>query len=269
MSNSVFQPVVGEGWARGLGNLLRGELRSWWGTRKWWSLIIIWALAINGILFIVTLGMREEAMSMTDDALFELVMIYNIFSGIFAAIGVIVLMQSSVVGEKHSGTAAWVLSKPASRTAFILAKLVANALGVLVTITLVQGVIAYAIISFGTGVTLSPSAYLAGLGVQFINLVYYLTLTLMLGTLFNHRGAVIGIPLALLFFQQSLIGLAPFMINVLPYVLTVPMNDGADSIAASLMLNTDPFSLIPVLSAAGFSLLFSGVSLWVFNRQEF
>jgi ABC-type transport system involved in multi-copper enzyme maturation permease subunit len=47
-------------------------------------------------------------------------------SPLFGPIGVAVLAQGAIVGEKQSGTAAWVLSKPVSRSAFILAKLLTD-----------------------------------------------------------------------------------------------------------------------------------------------
>ena len=43
---------------------------------------------------------------------------YGIFGGMFVAFGVMIIMQRVLVGEKRSGTAAWVLSKPVTRTGF-------------------------------------------------------------------------------------------------------------------------------------------------------
>ena len=61
----------------------------------------------------------------------------------FPAIAVIIIMKDTLVGEKQSGTAAWVLSKPVSRPAFILSKLAANSIGVLATIVILPGVVAF------------------------------------------------------------------------------------------------------------------------------
>jgi len=54
-------------------------------------------------------------------------------AGIATAIGVAVLAQDALIAEKHSGTAAWVLSKPVSLSAFILSKVIANAAGILIS----------------------------------------------------------------------------------------------------------------------------------------
>ncbi len=60
-------------------------------------------------------------------------MIYAVFAGMFPAVAVVIIMQGVLVGEKRDGTAAWVMSKPISRPAFILSKVLANSLGVLAT----------------------------------------------------------------------------------------------------------------------------------------
>src|SRR5512133_615051 len=124
IGNSSLIPVLGAGWTRGLSNVLNGELKSWFSTRRWWVQIIIWAACVNLIFFIVALTTPKSRASM-DTTL----MLFNIFMGLAGPIGVSILMQTAVVGEKRSGTAAWVLSKPVSRTAFILSKLIANVAG--------------------------------------------------------------------------------------------------------------------------------------------
>ena len=41
------------------------------------------------------------------------------------AIGMIILVQGTVIGERQSGITEWILSKPVARPAYFLAKLVA------------------------------------------------------------------------------------------------------------------------------------------------
>ena len=47
----------------------------------------------------------------------EAMMIFAVASGLFGAIGTVIAMQGSLIDEKKSGTAAWIMSKPVSRTA--------------------------------------------------------------------------------------------------------------------------------------------------------
>ena len=53
--NSMMQLVDGTGWARGLTNVLNGELSRWFRTRTWWVQIIIWAASVNLIFLMVAL----------------------------------------------------------------------------------------------------------------------------------------------------------------------------------------------------------------------
>ncbi len=283
--NSEFQLVEGHGWQRGFDNLLRTELAGWWGTRKWWSQILIWFLAINMILFFVMLDMRNTG-NMDAQVAAELnaagllpetamgaaregTMLFNIFTGLFATVGVIILMQGSVVGEKISGTAEWVLSKPVSRTAFILAKLLANTFGVLVTMIVAQGVIAYLIIYLLLGAAPSVGDFIAGLGMLMLGMFFQITLTLMLGALFNARGPVIGIPIAILFLPNMIAGLVPNLAVYLPLYLAIPFPDNSPSVSMSLMWGNPIASSKPVIFAIVASVVFVIVSLWAFNREEF
>jgi ABC-2 type transport system permease protein len=199
----------------------------------------------------------------------ESVMLYSIFTGLGPAIAIIIIMQDAVVGEKEAGTAAWILSKPASRAAFILSKLVANIVGVLATMILAPGVIAYVQIGLAKGEWLNPLLFLGGMAIFLVYIVYYLALTLMLGTLFNHRGPVIGIAMALAFGQQMVFGLLPSLSKVLPWVLTIPVNNLFDrSLAAATMLGETPPTLLPLYITLISIVIFVAVSLWKFEKEE-
>ena len=260
--NSVFQIKEGAGWSRGLDNLLDVELGRWFRTRKWWLQILVWAALVNLILFFMVLS--GEVGDST-----ELAVTFAVLHSLFATFGVCILMQGTLVGEKQSGTAAWVLSKPVSRPAFVLAKLIANTVGIAVTIVLVQGLIAYLIIYWGAGTALAPLRFLGGLGIQLAHLFFYLTFTLMLGAVFSRRGPVIAIPLVFLFAQELLLGFFPVLIHVLPVTLSFPPdNSQYPSLAAALMTGTEPLTYLPLATTLGASILFVAVALWVFQRVE-
>ena len=77
IGNSSMIPVLGAGWTRGLSNVLNGELKSWFSTRRWWVQIVIWAASVNLIYFIVALTTPKSRVSM-DTTL----MLFNIFMGL-------------------------------------------------------------------------------------------------------------------------------------------------------------------------------------------
>lgn len=263
-TNSVFQLDTGKGWTRGLPNMLSAELRAWFRTRRWWSQILIWAAVVN-------LAVGATATAINEPATLVLVVTFSSLLGVAAPIGVAILMQGALVGEKRSGTGAWVLSKPVSRRAFVVAKLVASILGVTVTIVLAQGLIAYLIIWTTQGTALPPLQYLGGLGVELLSLVFYIALGLMLGALFAHPGPVVAIPLAFLFGQQMVLNLmpklAPTLVKVLPWLLTMPNGNGS-SIALAVMLGEHLPTYLPIVTTLVASVLFVAIALWAFEREE-
>jgi hypothetical protein len=99
--------------------------------------------------------------------------------------------------------------------------------------------------------------------------LFFLTLTLMLGVLNEQRAAVIGIPLALAFGSQLLIGMIPALQYVLPWRLAVGVEDEILSVGESVILGVQPFSWLPVVAVAGFVVLFTTVAIRQFQRQEF
>jgi ABC-2 type transport system permease protein len=199
----------------------------------------------------------------------ESLMIFSIFMGLAGPVGVSIMMQGAVVGEKRSGTAAWILSKPASRTSFILSKLLGNTVGVAMTMVLAQGIIAYVIAGVVLGVWLSVPGLLAGLGVHLVNIFFYLTLTLMLGAMFSQIAPVIGIPLAFLFGQNQIASFYPAVLKVLPWTLAIPPNGTSEqSVAGALITGTAVPPLLPLYTTLAASAVFVTVALWVFRRQE-
>jgi ABC-2 type transport system permease protein len=277
MSNaksSQFQMVDERGWRRGMGNLLSGELSSWFKTTRWLKQILLWFLIVNLILFFTTIGLADatkEALAAGEPIpAVDTPMLYGVFGGMFVAFGVMVMMQRVIVGEKRDGTAAWVLSKPVTRTAFVVSRLVGNILGILLTAVLVPGVIAYLTIGIFTPLGwLPPLNYLAGLAVVALSAFFWLTLTWMLGTFFEKSGVVIAIPMGLYFAMWMLPSVLTPLMYITPVILTIGPEGDFMGVSTALMLGESPFSWIPVISAVIFSAIFITVAIRRFNRQEF
>jgi ABC-2 type transport system permease protein len=260
--NSMMRLEQGSGWTRGLRNLLRGELGEWFGARRWLSQIILWAAVVNGILLAAGLQMPKSGAM---DGL----TIFNIFMGMGPPVGVAILMMGAIVEEKRSGTAAWILSKPVSRTAFVLSKLIGNSVGVLVCIIIAQGLIGFSILRFVLHLSIAPAHFVAGMSAHLVHLLFYVTLGTMLGTLFQKPAPVVAIPIAFNFTQQYIPGLLHFLTNRLPWNIGMPFGNGqTPSIASALMLGLRPLTVVPVLVALLSSVVFVAVALVVFQRQE-
>lgn len=261
-ANASFQPVIETGWRRGLHNLMNAESRRWWQTRRWWIQILIWTVVINGIIGLMLWSLEQISFE-------ESVMMYCMFAGVFAAVAVIILMQDAVVGEKQNGTAAWLLSKPVTRPAYILSRLLPNAVGILINILLVPSVLVFAQMRLFPGAEIDPAGFFLAVPVLGINLIFFQSMTLMLGTLFNQRGPVIGIALAFLFAQQHIIGFFPALRHILPFTLVLPLNSAENAIAPALILGQQPTSWLPLAGTIGWIVLFTAVAIWRFNREEF
>jgi ABC-type transport system involved in multi-copper enzyme maturation permease subunit len=194
----------------------------------------------------------------------------------FVPIAAISLAQDSILGERHSGTAAWVLSKPLRRPAFIMAKLMAHGLGLLLTWVVLPGVVAYIQITTAAKgqLPLSASGWAQAMGLYYLNLLFYLTLALMLATLFNGRGPVLGIALFVAWIgpmqiiAEPITQYVPWLNTIMPWQLLMPL--GKDlSLAAYLAMGQALPTVIPIVATALWCVLFTGVAIWRFRREEF
>ena len=239
----------------GFGNVFRIESRRWWRTSRWWVQSVIWLVIINGLVMIADFWSeesREAILSRGTDYFFLLILI-------FPVIGLAIMMQGIIVGEKRSGTADWILSKPVSRTAFLLAKSLANLLPALLIMIVLQTGIAYLQISSAASGFFPIAPFLGKMIIAALNLLFYHALIVMLGTLFQRRGPVAGIPLALLIGQLLLVDLLPaWCVNITPSAF----------IATASGATTSPDSVTLVVISV-WVFIFTVVALWRFNREQF
>jgi ABC-2 type transport system permease protein len=264
-----FQIVSERGWRRGLGNLLRGEYSAWFQSSRWWKHLMLWVAIINGMMGIMLYAAAQAAKNGYPGP--PLLFMYGLFGGMGVAFGVMVIMQQAVVGEKRAGTAAWVLSKPVTRTAFVASRLVVNSIAILLTSVIVPGVIFYLTLGlFSDMGWLSPLGSVAALLMVSIHTLYWIALVLMLGTLFEASGAVIAVPIALYFIFWMGPGLIPAMIHVSPLLLTFsPDPDHINSLPVSFISGAPVFSWWPLIVTVASCIVFVAVAVWRFNRQEF
>ncbi|MGB9374923.1 MAG: ABC transporter permease subunit [Jiangellales bacterium] len=257
LTASGLQPLHGHGWRAGLSPLMRAGFGAWWRTREWWTQALLWTVVINGSVAVAVWGDAPE-----DLGVFGL---YGVMT-MFAAIAVAILMQEEIVGEKRSGTAAWVLSKPASRDAFLLSKLVPNAVGVVATMIAIPSAVLL-VQTLLAGVEVSVPRFALGALVPALNLLFYLTLTLMLGTLFDSAGPVIAIPLAFAFGQQLVAGI-PGLGMVLPWALVVGTADSDTSVTGAIITGQPIPAPLALVTTALACAVFVTVALYKWRRTE-
>ena len=93
-----------------------------------------------------------------------------------------------------------------------------------VILVAVQCLVAYLQLALKAAILYNPVPLISATGVMILYLMFYLTLALMLGTLFDSTSPVIGIPIALLIgmslLPQILGNLIPWLVLILPNSLT-------------------------------------------------
>jgi ABC-2 type transport system permease protein len=268
-SNKQFQMVQGRGWTRGLGNLVRGEFSNWFKSSRWWKQLIIWFLIVDAMMGTMVYASDRAAQDGQEGP--PLLLMYGLFGGMFVAFGVMIIMQRVIIGEKRSGTAAWVLSKPVTRTAFVVSRLVVNSIAILLTSVVVPGVIVYLTLGLWSDLGwLSPLSFLGGMAMVALHTLFWIVLVLMMGTLFERSGGVIAVPLVLYFVLWMSPGMIPELSYVSPLLLAFsPGPEQVDSLAASVMTGEPVFSWLPVISTMVLCAISVGVAVWRFNRQQF
>ena len=263
-ANNTMQPVLERGWRRGFNNLFRNENSLRWGRNRWVLSALIWLVILNGFVFLVAYGEADSGRLTPAEIAAECTAIFMTFSTIAAAVGVVTGVQGAIIREKQLGTAAWVLSKPVSRSALVLAKMLSYSIAFLILPLLLTSLAFYSQSQMLWGQTPALPGFLAGWLVMALHTLFYVAFTIMLGTLFNSRGPVSAIGLGFLFGGQ-------IFPNFLPAWATMIFPWKLSELAPALALGQTlpPGWLIPVIATAVWTVAFVVIALWRFEREEF
>jgi ABC-2 type transport system permease protein len=255
-------PARGGGWLAGFGNMLSKELGEWFHTRRWLWQLLIWII-INGLiafmLWVAPMIAPEE--SFPTPVITGLLYFFSIV-GMTGTIGVIILAMDEIIQEVQLGTAAWIISKPVARPAFILAKLLSNLFGALVFIVALPGLVTLGEVFLAAHKVVPLVPFLAGAGVILLPLAFYLSLVILLGVLFESRGPVLGIALGFMFFCQ-LAG------NYLPQIaLALPSSMHVIALAVTIGEPLPAMAFWGMSITAVSSIAFVLLALWRFQHKE-
>ena len=263
-ANNALLPVLERGWRRGFGNLFRSENSLRWGKNRWTLSALIWLVILNGFIFLVAYGEADGGRLTPAEIAAEGIAIFMTFGTIATAVGVVTGVQGVIIREKQLGTAAWVLSKPVSRSAFVLAKMLSHSLAYLILPLILTSLVFYAQSQILWGQMPALAPFLAGWLVMALHMLFYLSFTLMLGTLFNARAPVSAIGLGFLFGGQ-------IFPNFLPQWVTLLFPWKLSELAAALPLEQPLPTVwpIPVIATAVWTIVFIAIALWRFGREEF
>jgi ABC-2 type transport system permease protein len=185
------------------------------------------------------------------------------FGGPMLAIGTVILAQDLIIGERQSGVAEWLLSKPVTRRAYVLAKVAANALNLLIFLVGLPSTLVYGMLSLRINALFPLMPFLFAVGIITVHILFYLTLTVMLGTIFNNRAVILGIALGSILgggilggFVNLLFYITPWMLPKVSWLTATGQAISANMVTASLAATTV------------WSLVFIFVALAKFEKME-
>lgn len=250
----------------GFGPLLRKELTEQWRT---------WRLLVVGIVFAI-FGIGSPILARYTPELVK-ALAGDQFTGIIPTptmadaiaqlqknlgqtgiLAAILLAMGSVAVEKERGTAALILTKPASRGAYLAAKLTAIGATLLAS-TVVAGIGAY---TYTAILFEAPSigGYAAMVSLLFLSLLVYGTLTFLGSVLTRSSLAAAGIgigAMVVLLTLSALPGLGPWTPGHLDASgMALALGRQADGLGSSLL------STVAIIALA------YGAAWWSFRRQE-
>jgi len=282
MQTKSIKPIENLGWTAGLRNMLNKENKKWWNWKSLAVQLIVWTAIINSM---VALGVFLLPQMVTDDVKAQvnatgdaesmqaldfspagilkmgMSMFFQI-AGIALLIGGVIIAHDSLLKERESGTAAWLLSKPISRKSFVLAKLVANVLGLLVIIIAVQATITYVQVSIAYGGLAPIVPFLSGLGIMSLQSLFYMVLALALGAFTLSRGATLGLPIVIGLVGSVLLQ----VVHELQYVTPWTLGSMAEAVAVGAQL--PDWAIFPIIATILWILAFAGAAIWRFEQIE-
>ena len=248
---SGFRNLVGKEngeWTAGPSLLAHGTI---------WMLIV--ALISVAVAFIR--GEMEPGYGPTDINRAGALMFF-VLGSVASVIAVVAKTQGSIIGEKQVGTAAWVLSKPASRRAFILAKLAVHFRWLLTVTLLFPAVVYYVLMTAIATLPPPPLLFLGGFAILALGLLFYLALSLLLGTVFESRGSLAGTVFGFMVAGFMIANYAPWLTAAFPWLF---FQSGYYLVTQGQI---PVYGLISIPATALWTVLFIFLALRRFERAE-
>ncbi len=237
---------------------LRKELQEWWLRRA--ALVTFVTVAAMGTVGTLATRIDEAAGGVpTAEMLNATVNIFNarfdqwvLMAGIFASIGML-------VPERASGTLAWTLSKPVSRTSVLLAKWSAAVLmlALFAVVLPLAWMVGVATLSYGNVPDLAAIARYGGVLIALPAL--FVALNLALATRLDNQAGIAAISFGVAFAPYLLSAFGPSIADLWPSSIA--------TVAGALAIG-EPANGLTVVSW-GLTVVVLGLAgLWIFNRED-
>ncbi|MAU11585.1 MAG: hypothetical protein CL607_17305 [Anaerolineaceae bacterium] len=268
------------GYLSGFGNLFARESRKWWRSRRWWMQSLLWLVILNGIvvfgLFVMPTLVEESGAEMQQAAESGVQTmtaeqfqqdVPNLLFGLatfFLPVGVIILVQGQVYAEKQSGITAWILSKPVVRPAYLLAKFLADWIGIVLVLVILQMATAYLLLT--SVIEVNTVGYITAVALLIMLLLFYQSFTLMMSVMGNSTEIVLGASMGLFLggslLKNPLAQIFGDAVFATPWMLP-------DAIALAVTGEPLPPQLqITVVAVPALTVACLLLMIWQFHRQE-
>jgi ABC-type transport system involved in multi-copper enzyme maturation permease subunit len=180
------------------------------------------------------------------------------------AIGAIVLSQDILLDEQQSGVTEWLLAKPVARRAYLLAKLAASGLAILILLVGLPSLLVYLLLYLRLGEPFALLPFLKGAGVLTVHTLFYLTLTLMLGTFFKSRTPILGIAIGSAVGGGMIGGFIKPLLLITPWIL----GSSTELVVMGQTITPDLITY-PLTATAVWCLIFTTAAVLRFEKTEF
>jgi ABC-2 type transport system permease protein len=203
----------------GFRNLVGKETSEWAAGPSLLAHGIIWMLIVALISVAVAFVRGEMEPSYTPKDINDAgALMFFVLGSVASVIAVVAKTQGAIIGEKQLGTAAWVLSKPASRRAFVLAKLAVHFRWLLTVTLLFPALVFYGLLTAISTLPPPPLLFLGGFAILALGLLFYLSLSLLLGTVFESRGSLAGSVFGFMAAGFMIAAYAPWLTAAFPWM---------------------------------------------------
>ena len=258
---AVLEPVGGP--PGGFRNLVAKENGEWAAGPSLLAHAAIWILIVAVISAVIAFVRGEMEPGYTPKDINDAgALMFFVLGSVASVIAVVAKTQGTIIGEKQLGTAAWVLSKPASRRAFVLAKLAVHFRWLAVVTLLVPSLVFYGLLTAVSTLPPPPLLFAGGLAILALGLLFYLALSLLLGTVFESRGALAGTVFGFMVAGFMIANYAPWLTAAFPWLF---FQSGFNLVAQQQI---PPYNLISIPATALWTVLFVLLALRRFERAE-
>ena len=249
--------------AGGFRNLIDKENGEWAAGPSLLAHAVIWILIVAVLSAVIAFVRGEMEPGYTPKDINDAgALMFFVLGSVASVIAVVAKTQGAIIGEKQLGTAAWVLSKPASRRAFLLAKLAVHFRWLLMVTLLVPAVVFYGLVTAVSTLPPPPLPFVGGLAILALGLLFYLALSLLLGTVFESRGPLAGTVFGFMVAGFMVANYAPWLTAAFPWLF---FQSGFNLVAQEQL---PAYNLLSIPATALWIGLFVLLALRRFERAE-